>query len=496
SDQGWSGIRREDVVLYELHVGAFSEKGTFASAMNRLEELVELGITALEIMPVNECAGRWNWGYDGVDWFAPMSSLGTPDDFRRFVDRAHQLGLAVLLDVVYNHFGPEGNYLHGFGGYVSQRHHTTWGDAPNTDEAPTDVATRRFVVANALHWLDEYHLDGLRVDAIHCIADDSEPHLVRQMSEAIAEWSRSVQRQVLLVAESNVYDPEMLTPLKGGGMGFDAQWCDDFLHSVFAVVRPGEQLSHRPYLSKSDLSQVLTKGFVYEGTVRRERERKHPETRVDTRGLIYSIQNHDFIGNHPLGQRFHQLTCPATQRAAAALLILSPAIPMIFMGEEFACENPFSFFVDFGDDQLREAVVEGRKAEYPQHDWTNGVLPIDPDAFTSSKIGPTNAGSQGMLAWYQALIRIRREWIAAGVLSDHSLRVETFPDQDIHRLTYQTSTRTCGVSVRLGTPESAAPGHGPIGHAKRIDSSQSRYRNSDEPESSNQAIVFDTPAVT
>ena len=435
-DSNWRGVPKDDWVVYELHLGAFSDAGTFSSTIARLDELVELGITAIELMPVADCAGRWNWGYDGVNLFAPNRNYGSPDDLRRLVDAAHAKGLAVFLDVVYNHLGPEGNYLGVSGPYLSAHHSTVWGSAPNFDDPVHGCELRRFFIANAIHWYEEYHLDGLRVDAIHCMRDNSDPH-VAEMSAAVKAWASESGRPAMLIAESNVYDPQMLSPLDEGGIGFDAEWCDDFLHSLFAVVRPGERLCHRSYEPAADLHQTLTTGFVYEGTLHDERGRRPAAERVGTHGLVYSIQHHDFIGNHPLGKRLHQLTSLETQRTAAALLLLSPAIPMLFMGEEFACERPFQFFVDFGDEHFRSAVVEGRKREYPQHDWSGGVLPIDPRAFHDSKIGPAEDGNQEMRRWYRELLAVRKEWRSSGLLCDANLTVRNDLDQGMFSLSYQ-----------------------------------------------------------
>lgn len=464
SDADWRGPQREELIIYEMHVGAFTPQGTFDAAIDRLDELVELGITAIELMPVAAAAGKWNWGYDGVAFFAPADAYGTPDSFRRFVDRAHALGLSVFLDVVYNHVGPEGNYLHDFGPYLSFKHNTVWGDAPNFDDPDHGDAVRQFFIANALHWLREYHLDGLRVDAIHCMIDDRDPHIAAQISDAVAEWSQSISRNVMLIAESNVYDPEMTVPRSNGGIGYNAMWCDDFLHSTFAVLRPGEQLCHRRYHAGTDLDHTLQHGYVYEGTLRRKRERTTPANRVASDGLVYSIQNHDFIGNHPLGQRLHQLTSHDAHRAAAALMLLSPAIPMIFMGEEFACENPFRFFVDFSDTGLRQAVVEGRRREYPQHDWDGGVLPTDPQAFTSAKIGPAAEGNRQTLDWYQQLIAIRKRYRHAGLLNDKNLAVETDLKKNLFVLRYTAAEERLTVAVRLspGSAESR-PSHDVVG---------------------------------
>ena len=270
----------------------------------------------------------------------------------------------------------------------------------------------------------------------------------------------------MMIAESNVYDRQMITPTDEGGVGFDAEWCDDFLHSVFAVVRPGEDLSNRTY-NDQDLARVLQCGCVYEGSLSDpQRDRRDRPGRVETSRLIYCIQNHDFIGNHPLGQRFHQLTSLETQAAAAALLLLSPAIPMLFMGEEYACSKPFQFFVDFSDESLREAVVQGRRREYPQHDWTRGVLPTDEDAFLDSKIGTAADGNPRMLRWYRELISLRRQWKKIGLLNERNYAVEIEPETGTNIIRYDDGTRIATIAVRLarqnadddlGRPDSDQP---------------------------------------
>lgn len=455
TDHDWHCPAREDLIIYECHIGTLTKEGTYQSAIDRLDELAELGVTAIELMPVADAAGRWNWGYDGVCFFAPNAAYGTPDELRQFVDAAHARGLAVILDVVYNHLGPEGNYLAEFGPYLSEKHNTIWGDAPNFDDSVHGESARAFVIASALVWLDEYHFDGLRVDAIHCMRDDSEPHIAIDISIAIRNWSQRTGRRVLLIAETNVYDPNMLLCTDKGGVGFDAEWCDDFLHSVFAVVRPGEQLCHRSY-QPNDIEQTLQKGFVFQGSLRQQDQRVRASERVETGGLIYSIQHHDFIGNHPLGKRLHQLTSKETQRAAAALLLLSPGIPMLFMGEEFCCENPFQFFVDFGDDWLRQCVVDGRKREYPQHDWSAGVLPTDPEAFIESKIGPVEDGDPEMWAWYQSLIGLRKQLLQQRVLNDENLTVESDCENGLFAFHYKTDDDRLDVYVRLSSQTDAA----------------------------------------
>jgi len=467
----------DELVIYELHIGGFTAEGTFLSAIDRLDELVDLGVTAIELMPIAQCPGRWNWGYDATHWFAPMNSLGTPEDLRRFVDAAHARGLHVFLDVVYNHFGPEGNYWGSLGNYFSNRHHTPWGASPNFDDGPESVMIRRFVIDNAIHWLDEYHLDGLRVDAIHCMKDDSDEHITRQFGREVRQWSHDCKRRIWLIAETNVYDSTMTVPLDQGGCGFDAQWGDDFAHALFACIRSQDQLTVRTYEPHVDLSRAVHRGFVFAGDVGGDRGREENAvneplnsdsiTRVDTSSLVYCIQNHDFIGNHPLGQRLHQLTAPETQAAAASLLILYPAIPMLFMGEEFASEKPFTFFVDFEDEGLRHSVVEGRRRDYPQHDWSDGVLPTDESAFHSAQIGPVHEGNPAMRTWYRELIRTRRRFIETGLLSGGHLQTITDPDRGMYALVFRQQEEQLIVVVRLGEPNEATRQHSdPISQAE------------------------------
>lgn len=456
-DASWRGVPKESLVMYEMHVGAFTRGGTYESAIQDLDRLVDLGVTAIELMPITETAGKRNWGYDGVNFYAPRNSYGTPEQFQRFVEAAHQRGLAVILDVVYNHFGPEGNYLHDFGGYVSPNHGTPWGDAPNFD-AEGSRLMRDFIVQNAIYWIEEFRLDGLRLDAIHCMADDSTTHVVTEIGQAIAESRVRLNREICLVAESNVYDPELLLPLSENGHDFDAEWCDDFLHAVYAVLKPGDHMSARQYVPFSDLDLVLRRGFVFQSTLRSERKRIPVSSSLPSanfESLIFAIQNHDFIGNHPSGKRLHQIAGHDAQRAMAAMLLMLPSIPMLFMGEEFASENPFQFFADFSDHNLRKAVEEGRRKEYPQHNWTNSASPLAESAFRNSFIGDPASGNAQTLQWYKDLIRIRKQWIQSELLGSSNLHAEWDATAQRVRITYRHGANVGEVLIRLEMPDAA-----------------------------------------
>ncbi|WP_158545404.1 malto-oligosyltrehalose trehalohydrolase [Bremerella cremea] len=450
-DATWQGIAKEALVVYELHVGTFSQAGTYLAAIERLDELVELGVTAIELMPVAQSAGRWNWGYDGTDFFAPHHAFGSPDELRQLIDTAHQKGLAVLLDVVYNHFGAEGNYLHPFGGYVSSQHQTVWGDAPNLD-GEGNAMMRDYIVANATYWIEDFHFDGLRLDATHCIVDHSPRHIVGEIGDAFAEMQEKLGRELHLIAESNIYDAQLLTPLEADGFGFDAIWCDDFLHAVAAEIRPEQHMSDRRYLAGEDIDTTLRRGYVFRGTIKEKRRRiplEEDRTPADWHSLIFSIQNHDFVGNHPNGLRLHQVASHEAQRAAAALMLTLPAIPMLFMGEEFASDHPFYFFADFGDAHLREAVEHGRRREHPQHDWSQVVSCLSPAAFRKSKIGPREQGNQETWGWYQELLRLRKRWQAAGMFNGENLTAAWDQLWRTALVTYQKQDQASFAVVRL-----------------------------------------------
>lgn len=456
-DDGWMGVPRSELVIYELHVGTFTQAGTFRAAAERLDELRDLGVTAIELMPVAQTPGRWNWGYDGVDLFAPSHHYGTPDDFRALVDAAHAAGLAVILDVVYNHAGPEGNYLGEYGPYFSTTHHTPWGEAFNFD-GPDGEHARRFVVENAVAWLDEYHLDGLRLDAVHCMHDHSDDPILDAIRRAVTAYADSVQRHVHLIAESNVFDGDLLRESAAGCRPYDAIWCDDIMHAIYAHVAPEVKNTHRHYQA-GDLPEALRHGYLYAGppdirVTPVDRERLHPDgTGADLESFVIALQNHDVVGNEPQGRRFHQVASPEAQKAAAALVLLYPTIPLIFMGEEFAAGSPFRFFTDFEDEQLRAAVERGRTREYPGHQHAEHLSPLDPAAFTESRLA--GRPDDAMRDWYRALLRTRRQWRSDGVLSWRNLATGHVPAGNVFTLSYRDPrNRGRFVIARLSSPAS------------------------------------------
>jgi len=455
-DSSWTGVSKNDLIIYELHVGTFTADGTYASAAERLPELVELGVTAVELLPLADTPGKWNWGYDGVHLFAPRKSYGRPDDCRAFVDKCHELGLAALLDVVYNHLGPEGNYLSQYGPYFTRRHHTPWGETFDYDGKHSS-GVRELIIANAVHWIEEYHFDGLRLDAIHFMFDKGDPHVVAELRDAVQAVGKEQGRTVHLIGESNVYDPELIKPREDGGAGFDAIWCDDIMHAGYSIADPDLRLCCREYQGGDDLHHALMRGWLHIGPPDRRAER-NPTDRADLSSLIVGVQNHDTVGNHPHGHGVGVWAANDFQRSLAALTMLYPSIPQLFMGEEFGSPAPFHFFVDFDDQHLQQSIASSRAAEHPQHTWKDAVSPIEPIAFEQSKIGEQASGDAQTLAWYRELIATRKRWIEAGLLNAENLSCLCSEENGLFMLMYRTETRMAFVWARLGRPgESAKP---------------------------------------
>ena len=419
NDEDWRGIARENLIIYELHVGTFTPEGTFEAIVPRLAELAALGITALELMPVAQFPGERNWGYDGVHPYAAQNSYGGPRALQRLVDAAHLAGLAVLLDVVYNHFGPEGNYLGQFGPYFTDRYHTPWGGAKNYD-GPDSEPVRRFVLDNARMWIRDFHFDGLRLDAIQTIYDlGTSPIVAEIQTEAQVEAARQ-NRIIHVIAETNQNDVRHVLPVERGGYGLSGVWNDDFHHSVHALLT-GEQngyyldFGHPEHLAKT-YNDVFTYDGRYSPFHRRRRGSRVGE--IDRTRFVNAIQNHDQVGNQVRGDRFGTLLPPEAQRLACALLLLSPCVPLLFMGEEYGEIRPFPFFCSFYDPALIEAVREGRRREVAEMTSDLNVKIPDPQAeatFKSAKLAwswPENSRQAQLRRLYEDLLAARREWPA------------------------------------------------------------------------------------
>ena len=416
NDGRWQGPPLAGAIIYEMHIGTFTAGGTFDAAIERLDYLADLGVTHLEMMPVAEFPGRYGWGYDGTALFAVTEKYGGPDGLKRFVNACHQRGLAVLLDVVYNHFGPVGNYTTKFGPYLTGKHHTPWGDAVNFEGAGSDEV-RRFFCDNALMWLRDYHIDGLRLDAVHELTDRSAIHFMEQLSAEVEVLSSTLGRRLVLIAESDLNDPRMVTPREAGGYGMDAQWNDDFHHALFTILTVDEH--GRGYYSDfgsfEKLAKSLTEMFVYDGIYSRYRSRTHgrPVDGLSAHHFVGFIQNHDQVGNRAVGDRLETIVGMERAKVAAGIVMTAPSVPLIFQGEEFAASSPFQYFADHDDPQMAKAVSEGRKREFAVFGWDPRVIP-DPESaetFERSKLR-WNEADEGrhreMLEWYRKLIHLRR----------------------------------------------------------------------------------------
>ena len=414
TDDDWRGLALPDFVIYELHVGTFTPDGTFDAVIPRLPELRALGVTAIEIMPVAEFPGARNWGYDGVLHYAPHHAYGGPDGLRRLVDAAHRQGIAVVLDVVYNHVGPEGNYLDRFGPYFTDVYRTPWGRAVNYD-GPGSDGVRRWAHDNALYWVTEYHVDALRLDAVHGIYDFGALAFLEELSDEVHELGRTLGRKIQLMAESDLNDPRLVRPPDQGGFGVDAQWADDFHHTLHALVTGEREGYYRDYQGIATIGDVYREPFFYARRYSAHRGRTHGRSSagVPRQRFIVSAQNHDQVGNRALGDRLATLVPAERQRLAAAVLLLSPYVPLLFMGEEYAETAPFLYFIEHGDEQLVQSVREGRMREFPQLAGLGAsVDPQAEESFRASKLRwerreqPT--GRQ-MLALYTDLLALRRE---------------------------------------------------------------------------------------
>lgn len=413
-DMGWKGIGLASLIQYELHPGVFTPEGTFDAIATRIGELIDLGINTIEIMPVAQFPGERNWGYDGVYPFAVQDSYGGPEGLKRLVNECHKKGVAVVLDVVYNHFGPEGNYSGEYGPYFSNRYKTPWGKAINFDDAYSD-GVRNYFKENAVYWFRNYHIDALRLDAIHGIFDMSAKPFLRELSEKAEEFSSSNGRKYYLIAESDLNDSKVIRPRVVRGLGMDAQWSDDFHHCLHTLLTGEKQGYYEDFGTTGCMAKALKEGFVYSGEYSKYRKRRHGDPSADLPAdkYVVSIQNHDQVGNRLGGERLSSLVGFDGLKLAAGVLILSPYIPMIFMGEEYGEDAPFLYFTSHGDSDLIEAVRSGRKEEFRAFNW-DGEIPDSQDerTFQRSKLKwekRAEGRNKILLDFYKALIKLRKE---------------------------------------------------------------------------------------
>jgi maltooligosyltrehalose trehalohydrolase len=411
TDARWQAPPLSSAVIYELHVGTFTAEGTLDAAISRLGYLAELGVTHVEVMPLNEFPGDWGWGYDGADLFAPHHGYGGPSALNRFVDACHAARLAVIVDVVYNHLGPMGNYLDRFGPYFTRRYSTPWGAAVNLDDAGSDEV-RRFFCDNALMWLRDYHADGLRIDAIHAIFDASAVHFLAQLSREVAELEAHLGRRLTLIAESDLNDPRVLTPRECGGLGMDAQWNDDFHHALHTVLTGERNGYYADFGTFAQLAKALRQGFVYDGMESGFRGRRHGRRPEGIAGWRFAgfLQNHDQVGNRARGERSSELMTVERARIGTAVVMCAPFVPMLFQGEEFGARTPFLYFTNHQDAVVAAAVSEGRRREFSAFGWKPEDVPDpqDPATFLRSKLNWNEAEGSAMLEWHRKLIALRK----------------------------------------------------------------------------------------
>jgi maltooligosyltrehalose trehalohydrolase len=481
TDDGWRGRDLAELVTYELHVGTFTSEGTFDAAIAHLDELVDLGVTAVEPMPIAEFPGARNWGYDGVFPFAPESSYGGPGGFQRFVDAAHARGLAVVLDVVYNHLGPEGNVLPRFGPYFSAKYRTPWGDAPNLDDAGGDEV-RRYIGENALRWFEEFHVDALRLDAVHGIVDPTARPILWLLAEATDELSERLGRRLLLIAESPLNDARMVRRRDEGGLGIHAQWADELHHAIHVVLTGERDGYYADYGAVAQIAAAYRDAYVHTGQWSEHLGRRwgSPTRGVPSERFLVFAQNHDHVGNRAAGERLSELAGLDGQKLAAGLVLLSPFRPLLFQGEEYGETHPFLYFVSHADAALVEAVREGRRAEFERFAWA--AEPPDPqaeDTFRRSTLDRSALGRpehRGVRELYRELLRLRRE--APALASSSRDDVDARPDEDARTLVLVRSSgdeRAVGVFNLAEADAEVAIDLAPGRLGRALDSSEERF---------------------
>ena len=492
TDGNWRGVSIDDLIIYELHVGTYTQEGTFNSLTSYIDYLVqELGVTAIELMPVAEFPGARNWGYDGVFMFAPQNSYGGPESLKSLVNSCHNKRLAVILDVVYNHLGPEGNYLQDFGPYFSYKYRTPWGPSFNYDDRGCDDV-RKYVISNALYWITNYHFDGLRLDAIHGIFDFSPKNILEDIKDAVQLQAKELRREITIIAESDLNDPRIIRSKKTYGYGLDAQWSDDFHHSVHAYLT-GETFGYyQDFGSLEDIAKSLTDGFVYDGKYSVFRGKKHGKSSLDIPGkkLVVFLQNHDQVGNRPDGSRLRLLLKEKRLlKVTAGLLILSPYVPLLFMGEEFGEPAPFYYFINHTDPDLVKAVRDGRRKEFESNNW--GIQYIDPQderTFAKSKINHSlrvsNYFNRELFDYYRELIRLRKTHPALSYLEKKNMGVSINTKEKTLLIRRRCDSEELLLVYNLG-PDGSKISHTSEGEkwTKIHDSNESSFYSSDEKKS-------------
>ncbi|WP_419420110.1 malto-oligosyltrehalose trehalohydrolase [Legionella sp. D16C41] len=431
----WQATLLADYIIYELHVGTFSEEGTFTSIIPHLQNLKELGITAIELMPVAQFPGDRNWGYDGVLPFAVQNTYGGPQGLKQLVEACHELELAVILDVVYNHLGPEGNFFNEFGPYLTDKYSTPWGKTLNFDGAYSHYV-RNYFIENALHWFSEYGIDALRLDALHAIVDTSAYPFLEELADRTRALSNALGQKFYLIAESCANDPRLIRPKKEYGFGLDAQWNDDFHHALHTLLTKEKNTYYQDYGDISHFLKAYQEGYVYSGEYSAFRKQPHgvSSQAIPADRFVVFMQNHDHIGNRPTGDRLTRVLTPAQLRLGAALLFFSPYIPLIFMGEEYAEVAPFQYFISHTDEQLIEAVRKGRRQEFAFHEHIEVPDPYDPNTYQMSKLKHAlKKESKHQLMWqyYQRLIQIRRNHPALFELNKNNLSFNLYADEKL-----------------------------------------------------------------
>ena len=475
TDRGWNAPPLSSGVIHEVHVGTFSEEGTFDGAIAHLDHLVALGVTHVELMPVAAFPGARGWGYDGVSLFAPHEDYGGPDGLKRLVDACHERGLAVLLDVVYNHLGPDGNHLPRFGPYFTDRYETPWGDAPNLDGPGSDTV-RRFFFDNARSWLRDYHLDGLRIDAVHSIVDTSALHFLEELAREVAGLQTELGRHLVLIAENDRNDPRVVRSADAGGHGFDAQWNEDFHHAMHALLTGEREGYYADFGTTEDLGATLERVYCLDGRFSCFRGRRHGRRAGDVprNRFVACAQNHDQVGNRARGERLGHLVGLDDCRIAAALLLTAPFVPLLFQGEEWGASSPFQYFTDHQDEELAEAVRTGRRAEFGAFGWDPEQVPDPQDVATyeRSKLDWRELDRERhrtLLEWYVALIRLRRTTPALLDGDAQATRVRADADWIVVRRPPITVVCNLGDGEREIPVEGAAAAHVVLRWARSVE---------------------------